>query len=122
MGYLITGGCGFVGSNLAAELLSQGQAVTVFDDLSRNGAEANLQWLREQGPVEFIHGDARNAYDMEGVVGRKPWEGIFHLAGQVAMTTSLQSPRRDFEVNALGSLNLLEAVRAYAPQTPIVYA
>jgi CDP-paratose 2-epimerase len=122
MGYLITGGCGFVGSNLAAELLSQGQAVTVFDDLSRSGGEANLQWLRELGPVEFIHGDTRNAFDMEGAVRRKPWEGIFHLAGQVAMTTSLQSPRRDFEVNVLGSLNLLEAVRAYAPQTPIVYA
>jgi CDP-paratose 2-epimerase len=122
MSYLITGGCGFVGSNLAAELLSQGRAVTVFDNLSRNGAEANLQWLRAQGPVEFIHGDTRNAFDVEGVVREKAWEGIFHLAGQVAMTTSLQSPRRDFEVNVLGSVNLLEAVRTYAPQTPIVYA
>src|ERR1700732_692726 len=104
MSYLITGGCGFVGSNLAAELLSQGRAVTVFDNLSRNGAEANLQWLRAQGPVEFIHGDTRSAFDVEGVVREKAWEGVFHLAGQVAMTTSMQSPRRDFEINVLGSV------------------
>jgi CDP-paratose 2-epimerase len=122
MSYLITGGCGFVGSNLAADLLAQGRNVTVFDNLGRNGAEANLQWLRAQGPVEFIHGDTRNAFDVEGVVRQKVWEGVFHLAGQVAMTTSMQSPRRDFEINVLGSVNLLEAVRAYAPETPIVYA
>jgi CDP-paratose 2-epimerase len=122
MSYLITGGCGFVGSNLAAQLISQGHSVTVFDNLSRNGAEANLGWLRTQGPVEFIHGDTRNAFDVEGAVRTKAWEGIFHLAGQVAMTTSMQSPRRDFEINVVGSVNLLEAVRCYSPDTPIVYA
>src|SRR5580698_1983273 len=129
MNALITGGCGFVGSNLAAYLLDLNSAnkVTVFDNLSRHGASANLTWLRtlgaaERNPVEFIHGDIRNAFDIEAVIKQLKPEVIFHLAGQVAMTTSMQSPRRDFEINVLGSINVLEAVRQYSPRTVIVYA
>ena len=106
---LITGGCGFVGSNLAAYLLDldKNNSVTVFDNLSRHGAAANLNWLRtlataEHNPITFIHGDIRNAFDVEGVVKQVKPDVIFHLAGQVAMTTSMQSPRRDFEINVVG--------------------
>src|ERR1700722_10103554 len=126
---LITGGCGFVGSNLAAYLLDADppNKVTVFDNLSRHGAAANLAWLRtlstaERNPVEFVHGDIRNAFDIEAVIKQVKPDVIFHLAGQVAMTTSMQSPRRDFEINVLGSVNVLEAVRQYTPETAIVYA
>jgi len=129
MNALITGGCGFVGSNLAAYLidLSAANKVTVFDNLSREGASANLTWLRtlaasEHNPVEFIHGDIRNAFDVEAVVKQVKPDVIFHLAGQVAMTTSLESPRRDFEINVIGSINVLEAVRQYLPAAAIIYA
>ncbi len=126
MNALITGGAGFVGSNLAAHLIEQvgarGERVTVFDSLARHGAAENLAWLRSLGPVEFIHGDVRNAFDVEETIKGVQPEVIFHLAGQVAMTTSIESPRRDFEINVLGSINVLEAVRNYAPQTAVIYA
>ena len=122
MRLLITGGCGFLGSNLAAEGIRRGMAVTVFDDLSRQGSSSNLAWLRTLGPVTFIHGDIRCASDVQQVVEALVPEVIFHVAGQVAMTTSLANPRRDFEINALGTLNLLESVRRYAPKSLIVYS
>jgi CDP-paratose 2-epimerase len=126
---LITGGCGFVGSNLAAYLLEADPTnrITVFDNLSRHGASANLTWLRslaaaEYNPVTFVHGDIRNSFDVEAVIKEFRPDVIFHLAGQVAMTTSMQSPRRDFEINVLGSINVLEVVRQYTQETAIVYA
>jgi CDP-paratose 2-epimerase len=119
---LITGGAGFVGSNLAAKLLSNGDHVTVFDSLARHGASENLAWLRTLGLESFIHGDIRNAFDVEQTIKAVKPDVIFHLAGQVAMTTSMESPRRDFEINVLGSINVLEAVRQYAPKTAIIYA
>jgi CDP-paratose 2-epimerase len=127
MNALITGGCGFVGSNLAAYLLTLDAAnrVTVFDNLSREGAAANLAWLRTLEAAEslhFTHGDIRNAFEVEAAIRQLKPDAIFHLAGQVAMTTSIESPRRDFEINVLGSVNVLEAVRVYSPGTAIVYA
>jgi CDP-paratose 2-epimerase len=122
MSYLITGGCGFVGSNIAAHLIGQGEQVTVFDNLSRVGAALNLDWLGTLGCFEFVHGDTRNPFDLEAVVRRSRPSAVLHLAGQVAMTTSMQSPRRDFEINVGGSINLLEAVRQYAPEAAVVYA
>jgi CDP-paratose 2-epimerase len=120
---LITGGAGFVGSNLAAHLLTQGGTdVAVFDSLARHGASENLGWLRTLGLTDFTHGDIRNAFDVEQIVRRFQPDVIFHLAGQVAMTTSMQSPRRDFEINVLGSINVLEAIRLYTPQTAVIYA
>ena len=119
---LITGGAGFVGSNLAASLLGKGGSVTVFDSLARHGASENLAWLRSLGMENFIHGDVRNAFDVEETIKSVKPDVIFHLAGQVAMTTSIQSPRRDFEINVLGSINVLEAVRQYMPKTAIIYA
>ena len=122
MNALITGGAGFVGSNLAAYLLDKKENVTVFDSLARHGASENLAWLRSLGLTDFIHGDIRNAFDIEQTIKNVQPDVIFHLAGQVAMTTSMQSPRRDFEINVLGSINVLEAVRQYTPKTAIVYA
>jgi len=122
MNALITGGAGFVGSNLAAYLLDKKENVTVFDSLARHGASENLAWLRSLGLTDFIHGDIRNAFDIEQTIKNVQPDVIFHLAGQVAMTTSMQSPRRDFEINVLGSINVLEAVRQYTPKTAIIYA
>ncbi len=122
MKLLVTGGCGFLGSNLAAHAISQGMDVCVFDSLYRHGSADNLAWLRTQGRFEFVHGDIRNANDVDRVVRRFLPEQVFHLAGQVAMTTSIENPRMDFEVNALGTLNLLEALRLHAPRAGVIYS
>jgi CDP-paratose 2-epimerase len=122
MKYLVTGGCGFFGSNLAAHLLGLGEEVVVFDNLSRRGTEQNRAWLQSLGECRFVHGDIRNPADVGDLVRAVVPDTIFHLAGQVAMTTSLESPRRDFEINVLGSINLLEAVRQFAPQATVVYS
>lgn len=122
MKLLITGGCGFLGSNLAAHALSQGIDFCVFDNLYRHGSQSNLEWLRAQGRFEFVHGDIRNANDVQRVIARVKPDAIFHLAGQVAMTTSIADPRMDFEVNALGTLNVLEAVRTQAPESVVIYS
>ncbi len=122
MKYLITGGCGFLGSNLANEVLLRGDELFVFDNLSRTGSELNLAWLKSNGLLNFIHGDIRNYQDVNRVICQTKPDVIFHLAGQVAMTTSLENPFRDFEINTLGSLNLLEAVRAHSPDATIIYS
>jgi len=122
MKYLITGGCGFLGSNIAAEILKTKQQLVVFDNLSRVGSEQNLAWLRSQGQFEFIHGDIRIQNDVERVVQTIKPDTIFHLAGQVAMTTSIANPRLDFEINVMGSFNVLESVRKYAANTAVVYS
>jgi CDP-paratose 2-epimerase len=126
MKVLITGGAGFVGSNLAAHLLEKHAEVAVFDSLARYGAAENLAWLHSiptnAAPLDFTHGDIRNSFDVDQLIRRVRPDVIFHLAGQVAMTTSMQSPRRDFEINVVGSINVLESVRLSSPDTAIVYA
>ena len=122
MKLLITGGCGFLGSNLASDALARGDDLVVFDSLYRNGSRENLNWLQRQGTFVFEHGDIRNQNDITRVIQSFKPDAIFHLAGQVAMTTSIANPRMDFEVNVMGSHNLLEAVRLYAPETTVVYS
>lgn len=122
MKLLITGGCGFLGSNLATHALTQGIDLCVFDNLYRYGSQCNLQWLRDKGEFQFVHGDIRNANDVQRVIAHFKPDAIFHLAGQVAMTTSIADPRMDFEVNALGTLNVLEAVRAHVPEAAVLYS
>ena len=122
MKLLITGGCGFLGSNLAATALDRGDKLVLFDNLCRNGSLENLAWLQNQGTFKFEHGDIRNANDIARVIKSFRPDVIFHLAGQVAMTTSITNPRMDFEVNVMGSHNLLEAVRLYAPMASVVYS
>lgn len=122
MKLLITGGCGFLGSNLAADALLRGDELVIFDNLSRSGSRENLKWLKSQGEFRFEHGDIRNQNDITKLVQSFEPDVIFHLAGQVAMTTSISNPRMDFEVNVVGTHNLLEAVRLYTPDTIILYS
>jgi CDP-paratose 2-epimerase len=122
MKLLITGGCGFLGSNLASDALERGDELVVFDNLYRNGSRENLPWLQAQGKFTFEHGDIRNQNDITRVVQSFKPDAIFHLAGQVAMTTSIANPRMDFEINVMGTHNLLEAVRQYASDAIVVYS
>lgn len=122
MKLLITGGCGFLGSNLAADALGRRDELLVFDNLSRSGSRANLAWLQTFGKFAFEHGDMRNQNDITRVIQSFKPDAIFHLAGQVAMTTSIANPQMDFETNVLGTHNLLEAVRLYQPGAAVVYS
>ncbi len=122
MKYLITGGCGFLGSNLASEVFKRGEELAVFDNLSRTGSTSNLSWLRGIANFRFVHSDIRDPFAVASVINDFKPNVIFHLAGQVAMTTSIANPRLDFEVNALGSFNILEAVRKYAPECIVTYS
>lgn len=121
MDVLITGGCGFIGSNTAARFMALGHRVVAFDNLSRPGARRNLEWLRTLGSIEIVEGDVRDAAAVEVVVGRQ-FDALVHLAAQVAVTTSIADPRADFEHNALGTLNVLEAVRTRSPGTIVVHS
>ncbi len=118
---VITGGAGFIGSNLAHRLLTEGERVLVFDNLSRPGAERNLRWLLDTHgkhvQVEFA--DVRNPYALRRALRNA--SQVFHFAAQVAVTTSLANPRHDFDVNALGTLNLLEALRAADDPAPLIF-
>jgi len=117
---LITGGAGFIGSNLADRLASEGCHVTVLDILARPGVEMNLEWLqvRHRDQLRHVAADVRDAGAVEAAVSEA--DVVFHLAGQVAVTTSLAHPRADFDVNLGGTLNVLEAARRKG--TPVVYA
>lgn len=122
MKFLITGGCGFLGSNIASEILKRGDELIIFDSLYRYGSYQNLEWLKFQGKFVFVHGDIRNANDVENIIKTYKPDVIYHLAGQVAMTTSIADPRMDFEVNAGGSFNLINAVRLYSPGSIVIYS
>ena len=117
---LITGGAGFIGCNLADRLVQDGHSVTVLDNLSRRGTDKNLAWLRERhgSKFQFVQGDIRNAETMnQAVTGM---EVIYHLAGQTAVTTSVTNPRDDFEANALGTFNVLEAARRFGDEPALL--
>lgn len=119
---LVNGGCGFLGSNLASYGIKNGYDITVFDNLSRLGSSKNLEWLRSLGNFTFIHGDTRNKNDLETVIKNGRFDAVFHLAGQVAMTTSIENPYKDFEINAMGALNLLDSIRKYSPDTAVFFS
>ena len=118
---LITGGAGFVGCNLAHRLCASGQPVVLYDNLSRPGVEQNAAWLRETHGdlVQVKIGDVRDAHSLANAV--EDVSAVFHFAAQVAVTTSLASPKYDFEVNARGTLNLLEALRALPSPPPVIF-
>ncbi len=122
MKLLITGGCGFLGSNLASHGIKQGYDVTVLDNLSRYGANLNLEWLKTLGAFTYVHGDTRNKNDIETIIKEGQFDAVFHLAGQVAMTTSIANPCKDFEINTMGTVNLLDSIRKYSPDTAMFYS
>jgi len=119
---LITGGAGFIGVNLADRLLTEGKNVLLLDNLSRAGVEQNLTWLKEKHPqnLQFMEADIRDKAAVAAAVSKAGQ--VFHFAAQVAVTSSLIDPIYDFEVNAQGTLNVLEAIRNSAHQPPIVFA
>jgi CDP-paratose 2-epimerase len=119
---LITGGAGFIGVNAASHFANSGWVVTVVDNLSRAGSERNMRWLlaHHRPSVEFVEADVRDRSAIAGVVVNQ--DAVLHLAGQVAVTRSLDDPRADFDVNAGGTLNLLEAARSRAPEAAFLYA
>jgi CDP-paratose 2-epimerase len=122
MKILITGGAGFIGCNLADYHLAQGDEVVVFDNLSRKGARRNLEWLRSRyDALIFVEGDIRD-YDRVCEALDADTRRVYHMAGQVAVTTSVQNPREDFMINALGTFNMLEAIRVQAPEAALFYA
>jgi len=122
MKYLITGGCGFIGTNFAEKLLGRGDGVVLLDNLSRKGAISNLVYLLKKYPkVDFVLADVRTNFDkildlMEKV------DVVYHLAGQVAVTTSYECPKEDFDANALGTFHVLEAVRRSERKPIIIYS
>jgi CDP-paratose 2-epimerase len=122
MKILITGGCGFLGSNIANKILKNKSELFIFDNLSRKGSKKNLKWLKEQAKFKFLKGDIRNFENIVKIVKKYKPDLIYHLAGQVAMTTSILDPKLDFEVNVVGSFNILNAVRLYSPDSIIIYS
>lgn len=126
MKVLITGGCGFLGSNLAASYLQEQAEVIVVDALFRRGSADNLAWLERQASpssFHFIQADLADADAVLAVFRRHaPFDFIAHVGGQVAMTTSLQDPARDLKTNVLGTFHVLEAARAFSPEALIAYS
>jgi len=118
----ISGGAGFIGSNIAKKYLDTGNRVVVYDNLSRKDTEKNLKWLRSHNKVrlQFIKGDIRDVKLLEKSI--KGSNIVFHEAAQVAVTLSLENPREDFEINAEGTFNMLEATRNNCPDAIFIYA
>lgn len=120
---IITGGAGFIGSNAASRYLRRGHHVVVVDNLCRNGVQTNLEWLRPQGSLEFVRLDIRDTDGLEALFRRHADAGhVLHLAAQVAVTTSVIDPREDFQVNALGTFNVLEAMRRAKMEATVLYS
>jgi CDP-paratose 2-epimerase len=119
---LVTGGCGFIGSNLADRLADRGETVLVLDNLARVGVQENARWLkaRHRERIEIVTGDVRDSITVIDLVRQA--RAVLHLAAQVAVTSSLQNPIDDFETNARGTLNILEAVRLHNPAAPVLFA
>jgi len=122
MKILIVGGAGFIGVNAASYFLSKGHRVIVFDNLSRLGTRSNLNWLKKQGKkkLTFIKGDIRDYKAVKRIYTQfRPLDVVLHLAAQVAVTTSVKDPREDFDINALGTFNMLDGIRdVYKLQSP----
>lgn len=119
----ISGGAGFIGSNLANFYLNKGYKVTVFDNLSRKGTEKNLKWLKNhknKRDFKFVKGDVTDTKKLNKILIN--FDIVYHLAGQVAVTTSIVDPRSDFEINALGTINMLEAFRLKSKKAIFIYS
>ena len=121
--YLVTGGAGFIGTNVADHYLALGRRVTIFDNFSRKGSEGNVRWLKiKHGDrLTVVNGDVRDTGPAFVKLADQV-DVVFHLAGQVAVTNSMNDPRHDFEVNALGTFNVLEAVRKSHARPVVLYS
>ncbi len=125
---VITGGAGFIGVNSARYFAEQGWQVIVVDNLSRTGTDLNLKWLQDEvsssdeQEIIFSLNDIRNADAMASVLSEHKPDVVLHLAAQVAVTTSVTNPREDFDINALGTFNVLEAIRLHSPDSFFINA
>ena len=119
---LITGGAGFVGCNAARFFGMRNWNVTVLDNLSRQGTDQNLNWLRDGKAFEFEHVDVRDRPAIDRVLSETRFDAVLHLAAQVAVTTSVTDPATDFAVNAMGTFNVLDAVRHHCPEAVFIFA
>jgi CDP-paratose 2-epimerase len=119
---LITGGAGFIGCNATSFFGERNWDVTILDNLSRPGAEKNLEWLGSRTVFDFTQVDVRDRSAVDRVVAEGRFDAVIHLAAQVAVTTSVDDPRTDFEVNALGTFNVLDAARRFCPEAVFIYA
>ncbi|MDA2923430.1 GDP-mannose 4,6-dehydratase [Acidobacteria bacterium AH-259-L09] len=123
---IITGGAGFIGANTAASFLKDGWQVVLLDNFSRKGTRENLRWLQSlktKGKLEVVKVDVRNAKKLIPLFKKhRNAKVVLHFSGQVAVTTSVINPRQDFEINALGALNVLEAVRLSGGDPAIIYS
>jgi CDP-paratose 2-epimerase len=120
---IVTGGAGFIGSNAVSRYLRQGHHVVLIDNLSRKGAQVNLEWLCPQGKLEFIQADVRNFEETDDILAHhSDADMLLHLAGQVAVTCSVTDAREDFEINALGSFNVLESARKTKARYPLLFS
>ena len=123
MKVIVTGGAGFIGSNAVSRYLKRGDEVVLLDNLYRKGTAENLKWISGQGPIKFVQVDVRDGaaiakafrYHSDAAL-------VLHFAGQVAVTSSVADPRLDFEINALGTLNVLEALRAHTLGATLIYS
>ncbi len=123
MKVVITGGAGFIGCNAASRYLQRGEKIVIIDNLSRPGAQENLEWLRGFGPLEFLPIDIRDGRNVtQAFVKHRNADLVLHLAAQVAVTTSVIDPRSDFESNALGTFNVLEGIRQAGIDAPVIYS
>ena len=123
MKLLVTGGAGFIGCHTCASFSKSGEQVVAFDNLSRKGSRSNAQWLVENHGTSIFEGDVRRYEDIEQCIQEEgPFDAIIHLAAQVAVTTSVTNPREDFEINALGSFNLLEGARSQSNPPVVLFA
>ncbi|MDQ3810977.1 MAG: GDP-mannose 4,6-dehydratase, partial [Chloroflexota bacterium] len=122
---IVTGGAGFIGSNVSASFLHDGHRVTILDNLQRPGSERNLAWLQAQpraALLRVVRGDVRDAELVRSVIGAEDVHLVFHFAAQTAVTTSIVEPRQDLDINVLGTHNVLEAVRtSEAPLPPMLF-
>ncbi|HEY3340380.1 MAG TPA: SDR family NAD(P)-dependent oxidoreductase, partial [Anaerolineae bacterium] len=121
----ITGGVGFIGCNMAARFLKRGDQVTVYDNLSRPRTDNNLKWLRQQfgdDRLRLVQADVRDFETLKQALNAAEPDLLVHLASQVAVTTSVKNPREDFEINALGTFNVLEAARAQRTPPAVFFA
>lgn len=120
---LITGGAGFIGVNSAMHFARCGWQVSLLDNLSRKGTEKNLAWIKScANEIDFHEIDIRDYQSLKKVIERLKPDMLLHLAAQVAVTTSYLNPREDFEINAVGSFNVLEAIRLFSPETFTLFA
>jgi len=121
MRWLVTGGAGFIGTNLVSHLIASGHEAMILDDMSRAGVEANASFLQDKFGVDICRVDVADAAGVaEFFADNGPFDAVAHLAGQVSLMASIDDPVRDFEVNARGTLNILEMVRVRSPETCVI--